>query len=81
MAKLRVTVSEIIEVPDDAEIEYAPTGAACGIRLADGRIVKPWLTYEMEEDGEASDLSNDELQALGFDPGVDIERSIDEIDG
>lgn len=78
MARVRVTMSEIIEIPDDAEIEYAPTGVVSGIRLADGRTLKPWITYEIEEDEEASDLSHDELIALGVDQGLDIERTIEQ---
>ncbi len=81
MAFVRVTVSEVIEIPEGAEVDYSPIGAVCGIRMADGRVVKPWITYEIEEDGQAADLTHDELQALGFDPGGDIERTIDEVDG
>lgn len=80
MAEMRITVSEIIEVPEGAEIAYAPTGLVSGIRLADGRVLKPWITYELEEDGEASDLGHDELTALGLDTGHDLERSIDRLD-
>jgi hypothetical protein len=78
MAMMRITVSEMVEVPDDAEILHAPTGVVSGLRLADGRVVKPWLSYEMEEGDDASDLSHDEMLALGIDVGLDIERTIEQ---
>lgn len=80
MALITVTVTERLEIPDDAEIAYAPTGVVSGFRLKDGRIVKPWVSYEIEEDDETNhDLSHDEMQALGIEAGLDYERHIDRV--
>lgn len=81
MAVLEITVTERIEFPDDAEIEYAPTGVASGVRLSDGRLVKPWVALELEtEDGsDAHDMSGDEVEALGLGRDIDFERTIEHV--
>lgn len=77
MKTIEITVRERIDVPDDASLEYAATGFACGIRLADGRIVKPWIALEIEEDDEGHDMTSDELRAIGIDRDLDFERTLD----
>lgn len=82
MRMLTITVTERIQVPDDAEINIAPSGMASGIRLADGRIVKPWICYELETqiDGEDEhhDMDPDELSSIGFETNIEMERTIEE---
>lgn len=81
MAIIEITVTERIEIPDDAEIEYAPTGVASGVRLKDGRLVKPWIALELqaEDDGEAHDMSWDETEALGIGRDMEFERTIEHV--
>ena len=67
-----VDVSEHTGVPGDASIDITPIGTIGGIKLADGRLVRPRLTWEIEEtDGTHRDLTFDELSALGFVPTLD----------
>lgn len=84
MKELRITVAQTIAVPDDAEIEIAPSGRAIGFRLADGRIVRAQLAFEIEEqgaDGEETyhDLTYDELRALDIDVDDLLESEVDEV--
>ena len=74
-----ITVSEKIALPEGSTIAYAESGAISGYRLPDGRLIRPWISYEIEEeDGDNQDLSYDELLALGIETGLDIERDIQE---
>lgn len=67
-----VDVTEHTGVPGDASIEITPVGTIGGIKLADGRLVRPWITWEIQEaDGTNRDLTFDELSALGFVPTLD----------
>jgi len=77
MKTIEITVMERIDVPDDAVLEYASTGNACGIRLADGRVVKPWIALEIEEDDDAHDMTSDEIRAIGIDRDLGFERTLD----
>lgn len=67
-----VDVTEHTGVPGNATIEITPIGTIGGIKLADGRVVRPWITWEIQEaDGTNRDLTFDELSALGFVPTLD----------
>jgi len=67
-----IDVCEHTGVPGDASIDITPIGTIGGIKLADGRLVRPWITWEIEEtDGTHRDLTFDELSALGFVPTLD----------
>lgn len=67
-----VEVREHTGVPGSATIELTAIGTIGGIKLADGRVVRPWITWEIEEaDGTHRDLAFDELSALGFVPTLD----------
>ncbi len=62
MKQIKITIEEIIEVPDEVEIELAVTGAPVGIKLSDGRVLKPWLEYFTDNDEE--DLKRVSYQEL-----------------
>lgn len=80
MTELSVTLQEKVSFPDGSTIEYAVTGNVSGVRLKDGRLVKPWICYEIEEDdGSTHDLRQDEMTALDIDAGLDLIRRIEEI--
>ena len=67
-----IDVSEHTGVPGNATIEITPIGTIGGIKLADGRVLRPWITWEIEEtDGTHRDLTFDELSELGFVPTLD----------
>lgn len=67
-----VEVSEHTGVPGSASIDMTPVGTIGGIRLGDGRLVRPWITWEIEEaDGSHRDLDHEELVELGFAPTLD----------
>lgn len=67
-----IDVSEHIGAPGTASIHITPVGGIGGIRLKDGRLARPWITWEIEEpDGSHRDLEHDELVALGFAPTLD----------
>lgn len=67
-----IDVREHTGVPGNATIKLTPIGTIGGIRLADGRHVRPWITWELEEaDGTHRDLTFDELSELGFVPTLD----------
>ena len=73
-----VTVTDRIEIPGDAAKAFAPIGSLCGLRLADGRLVRPWITWEIEEiDGSHRELTHDDLLALGFQPSLETAISIE----
>ncbi len=65
-----ITVAELVDLPASAFIALSPNGDQCGVRLADRRLVRPWITWEIEDaDGDHRDLTYEELTALGFLPG------------
>ena len=67
-----IDVRENTGVPGNATIELTTIGTIGGIKLADGRRVRPWITWELEEaDGTHRDLTFDELSDLGFVPTLD----------
>ncbi|MGB3472105.1 MAG: hypothetical protein WBA51_14900 [Erythrobacter sp.] len=67
-----IDVREHTAVPGNASIELTPIGTIGGIKLADGRLVRPWLNWEIEDfDGTHRDLTFDELSELGFVPTLD----------
>lgn len=81
MKELRINLAQVIEVPDDAEIWYAPGGTTPGFRLADGRLLRPQIVFELEEkrpggDEVYRDLTYDELQALEVDTNDLVEVDI-----
>ena len=47
-----VSVTDVIGIPATATIAHSPNGNICGLRLADGRLVRPWITWEIEDAGE-----------------------------
>lgn len=80
MAFITITLTETIEIPDDAEISTAPAGAINGFMLSDGRLVRPWIVYEIEEeDGSVRDLGTDELQSLDIGEPDDTSRHIEHV--
>lgn len=81
MTMARVEVTETVDIPDDAEIAIAPTGAVQGFRLADGRLIRAWIAYEIEEeDGTCRNLTYDEMCALDIGAAEDTERHIQHVD-
>ena len=67
-----IDVSERIDVPGNATIQLSAMGNVAGIRLSDGRLVRPWVTWEIEEaDGTHRELAHDELVGLGFEPTLE----------
>ena len=73
-----VTVTDLIGIPNDADEAFTPIGSLCGLRLADGRLVRPWITWEIEEaDGSHRELTHDDLLALGFQPSLETAISIE----
>lgn len=80
-----IEIATRITVPDGTTVETAPTtGVVIGFRLPCGRVVRPWVTYEIEEEGAGDemtcrDLGHDELDALGIDDQADVVRAITEI--
>lgn len=77
--ELKINVSEIIEVPAGTTIHVAPTGVTPGFELPDGRVIKVWISYEIEEGNSCRDLTYDELSALGITQGLDVERHVEEV--
>ena len=73
-----ITVSDRVEIPAEAITYVSPIGTVCGLTLRDGRLVRPWITWEIEETGGPyRDLTFDELLALGFQPGLETTITID----
>lgn len=62
-----------MDVPATAGIALTAIGIQCGMRLADGRLVRPWLIWEIEDaNGDHRDMTTDELSMLGLMLGIDI---------
>ncbi len=73
-----VGVTDLIEIPASAKIQFAPLGNICGLRLEDGRLLRPWIVWEIEEaDGTQRDLSHDDLLVLGFQPSLETSITIE----
>lgn len=73
-----VSVTDVIGIPATATIAHSPNGNTCGLRLADGRLVRPWITWEIEDAGENHrELDHDDLLALGFQPTLETAIAID----
>ena len=82
MPTIKVTVSEIVDVPEGSVVILAPTGVVSAIRLPDGTEIKPWTGYEIDGDGEnPRDLSYEELSGLDVMTGLDYEREIEVVEG
>ncbi len=82
MPTIKVTVSEIVDVPEGSVVVLAPTGVVSAIRLPDGTEIKPWTSYEIESDGENSrDLSYEQLTGLDVMVGLDYERTVEVVEG
>ena len=80
MERLSVSVSEEIMVPEGCKIELAPTGAVSGIRLPNGKLLKPWVTYELHDDAaddDPVDQTYDDLCALGVMSGLEYRREVE----
>lgn len=77
---IEITLTTRITIPDGSVIETGPTGAIIGFRMPCDRLVRPWISLEIEEDDDNRDLGYDEQMALGIDASSsDVERHIDEI--
>ena len=73
-----VGVTDIIDIPANAEIHLTSIGNICGLKLADGRLARPWIVWEIEEaDGTHRELSHDDLVALGFQPSLETTITIE----
>lgn len=47
-------------------------------KVAEGRLVRPWITWEIEDAGENHrELDHDDLLALGFQPTLETAIAID----
>lgn len=64
--QIEITITDHVMVPRGSTIIIAPTGAPTAIRLPDGAIIKPWITYELDGDEECTDLTYDQLVARNF---------------
>lgn len=73
MPHFRIAVSEVLSCPDGTTL--SPDGRR--LVLPDGRMLGPWIALEIDED---RDLTFDDLLALGIDPGLDINRTIEPLD-
>lgn len=77
--EIDITLTTRITVPDGSTVAIAPTGAVMGFTMPCGRLVRPQIVMELEEDDENRDLSYDEEMALGIDTtGADVDRQISE---
>ena len=73
MPDFRVAVTEALRCSKGTVL--SPDGRR--LVLPDGRTLSPWITLEIDED---RDLGIDEMLALGIDPGLDIDRTIEPLD-
>lgn len=62
---LTITITDHVLVPKGTKIDIAPTGVQSSFTLPDGTILKPWISYERDED---EDLNTDALHQLGVFP-------------
>lgn len=80
---VRIEIATKITVPDGTVVETASaTAGVIGLRLPCGRLVRPWVSYEIEEEGADDDmtyrdLSPDEMTALGIDDDTWVKRVIE----
>ena len=75
---IKMTVTETLNVPAGTTIDIAPSGQVGGLRLPDGRLLRSWVMYEVEEaDGSCVELSYDEMCDLDFDPGIEFTRDVE----
>ncbi len=86
MPQIKITIEEIVEVPEGTEIVLAPTGVVSGLRLPDDQFIKPWIAYEHFEGRDDSgdpegDLGTDELNELGVYTALDFQREIEVVEG
>ena len=85
MPKIRVIVSEEMEVPEGTTIVLAPSGIVSILRLPDGTEIKPWLTYEKNPDAdEPQDVCEEELYEMDVRIGgadLDYERDVQVVSG
>lgn len=59
---ITITITDHVLVPKGTKINIAPTGVQSSFTLPDGTILKPWISYERDED---EDLTTDDLHKLG----------------
>jgi hypothetical protein len=78
MPKIRVTVSEDVEVPEGTVIVRAPTGVISRLRLPDGTEIKPWTVYENVATEE--EISHDDLMQMSVNTGLEYEITIEHDD-
>jgi len=77
--EMDISLAIRIGVPDGTTVAIAPTGAVMGFHLPCGRLVRPQVVLELEEDDDNRDLTYDEEVALGIDTaGADLHRQISE---
>lgn len=86
MPQIRVTVSEIIQLPEGSTIVYAPTGVFSHVRLPDGTSIKPWTAYEKFAPGQEygdpeGDVDSDELLQMDVCIDLDFCREVEVVDG
>ncbi len=85
MPQIKVTISEVIEVPADVDIKYARTGIATGFTVPGVGFFKPWITLEKfsgtDDSGDPEeDMSRCDLENLGIHQSLEFTRDIDVID-
>jgi len=68
MTRYAITIEATIDAPDKAEEILAHNNTVVGFKLSDGRLLKPWITWELEDPtiDRSGDVSADVLSALGF---------------
>lgn len=77
---VEISVKMRIEIPDGSEIETGATGLVIGFRMPCGRLIRPWVSYEIEEDDDYRDLGYEELMSLGIDTSdCNVDREIQEL--
>lgn len=86
MPQIKVTIEEVIDVPEGTEIVLAPTGVTAGIRLPTGQFLKPWIVMEHfagqdDKEDPLGDLGHSELTEFGVIPLIDLERHMEVVDG
>lgn len=81
MKRIRITLVEEIEVPDHVSIETNEHGVTTGLRLKDGRLIRPWVGYEIEpvDGGYNETIHYYDLIQLDIVTGELVGKSITEI--